>query len=641
MRYVALDTETHLIAPGLVAPPLVVLSWATEDGAYGLVSRDNAREVATALLWDPDVTIVGHNIAFDLAVLVEWGVDIALVFAAYDAGRIYDTGVMDKLRAIRSGTIDYWQFHLSDLSLRHLGRPMAKGEDTWRTRYRELEDRAIEFWPKEAVDYAQGDAIATLGVFLAMRRTDPDYPHHDEIVRQTRAAWALHLARGWGIKADPKAVGELAQRTEAEVAQHSAALLAAGLIRIEYKGPRKGPKVPVGEVKNTKAIQDRIVELARRDGREVTRTSPSTRYPDGQVSTAKDVLTATGDETLTKLVERNAAQKILDFVAVLRKATNTPFNPRWNTLKGTGRSSCGSDEDPGNLQNQPRKGGVRECFVPDRGNAFVTCDYDCAELRGLAEVTYTWFGMSRMREVFLRGEGYDDPHLELHRAFPDIVPDRQFAKIPNFGFPGGLGAATFVDYAWANAKVRVDLDRAKALKQAWTEQWPETRYYLARISEIVGDFGPHEVTQLYSGRIRGNIGYTQAANTMFQGIVADGALSAAYQVVRECYAEPDSPLYGARMVAFIHDEIILECALDKIDQVQRRLAQVMIERMRDFLRHVPVRASGAAMPRWYKGAKPRFDADGKLVLWTPGVSPVPVFKANGKPILFDEKGKEI
>lgn len=56
--------------------------------------------------------------------------------------------------------------------------------------------------------------------------------------------------------------------------------------------------------------------------------------------------------------------------------------------------------------------------------------------------------------------------------------------------------------------------------------------------------------------------FTQAANTMFQGLTSDGAKAAMWEVARRQFTEPKSALYGTRNVNFIHDELIAECRED-------------------------------------------------------------------------------
>ena len=75
-----------------------------------------------------------------------------------------------------------------------------------------------------------------------------------------------------------------------------------------------------------------------------------------------------------------------------------------------------------------------------------------------------------------------------------------------------------------------------------------------------------------TGRLRANVSHTECRNTVFQGVAADGAKLALYRLWRN----------GFRVVAFIHDEVVVEvpatCELwTKKDQINIILAISMKE----------------------------------------------------------------
>lgn len=280
-----------------------------------------------------------------------------------------------------------------------------------------------------------------------------------------------------------------------------------------------------------------------------------------------------------------------------------------------------------NLQNQPRKPGVRECFVPRPGYVFAACDYDAAELRALAQVCYTWFNESKMRDVFIEGLC---PHVELAAQIVDIPKEearrlhknkdkefkehRQFAKIPNFGFPGGLGAASFVKFAEGYGYELTEY-RAKCLKDAWFLTWPEMHMYFERIKSMTDEFSSKRIIQLFSNRIRGNVSFTQAANSMFQGLVADGAKCALFDVTEECYVDKGTALFGCFPICFIHDEIIIEAPIDTAPEAASRLSVVMNKALQKWITDVPVTSEAHLMSRWQKDAGPQYDSNGRLKIW--------------------------
>lgn len=190
----------------------------------------------------------------------------------------------------------------------------------------------------------------------------------------------------------------------------------------------------------------------------------------------------------------------------------------------------------------------------------------------------------------------------------------------NFGFPGGMGEPTMIEYA-AGQGIKLTPQRAKQARDAWRKAWPENWDYFKLIGAITS--GPGKVgtiKQLRSGRIRGGVMFTQAANGFFQALTADGAKRSLWYVSWECYvgthynddATP-SPLAGCRPVMFLHDEIIAEMREEVAHVAAPRMAELMVIGMREFLPDVPVRAAPVLSRRWVKGAKAKFDAEGRLI----------------------------
>ena len=129
--------------------------------------------------------------------------------------------------------------------------------------------------------------------------------------------------------------------------------------------------------------------------------------------------------------------------------------------------------------------------------------------------------------------------------------------------------------------------------------------------------GGFTAKQHRSDRRRGNVGFCDGCNTFFQGLSADGARSALFATSRACYVSPSSPLFGSRVVAFIHDEIILETPEAQAPAAAKALSALMVAEMERWLPDIPVKADAHLMRRWYKDAEPVFDAAGELVPWEP------------------------
>jgi DNA polymerase-1 len=187
------------------------------------------------------------------------------------------------------------------------------------------------------------------------------------------------------------------------------------------------------------------------------------------------------------------------------------------------------------------------------------------------------------------------------------------SKAANFGYPGGLGARTFIDYAKASYKVTLSEQEAMRLRDSWFREWPEMRPYFERIAEITSDYGPRSITQHKSGRVRGGVSFTSAANSFFQGLAADAAKEAMWLITKACWLDRESPLFGSRMVAFIHDEFVLESPIDRASAAGDELARLMVLGAQKWIPDVPIIAEPKLMRNLDKGAETLRNEKGELV----------------------------
>ena len=598
----AIDTETHLIEDGLVAPPLVCLTFS--DGhTTDILNAADAVEFMHEML-ALDTVIIGHNLPYDMGVLV--AADETLlkpVFRHYELGLTIDTKIRRVLELIGQGTLAHNlnKLSLAALTKKYLGIELDKSEDSWRLRYSELEEVPLKDWPQEAVHYATADAASTWKVAQKLPRPP------DEVL-QNRADWALRLMGIWGIRTDPESVFELKASLEQDRADLMGKLVEHGLVRKNGSQDMKVLKT--------------IIEEALGD--DTPRNAPTTRFPQGSVKTDADTLSDIDHPALEDLVLWKQKGKVLStYIPFLEHGTKYPITPSWNALVDTGRTSCRRP----NLQNLKRSGNVRPCFVARPGYLFVSCDYSSAELVSLAQITYSWFGHSEMREAINAGR---DLHLELGAQLldisyeealerkknddPEIKDMRQAAKAANFGFPGGLGPDAFLKFARGYGFKGKPRSWAVEIKQAWLKRWPEMNSYFHIIGNITGDLGPKQIEQIGSRRKRGGLRFTQAANSYFQGLTADGAKCALWEVSRLCYTVEESPLYDSRPVAFIHDEILQESPIDKAPEAGDELSKVMNEQMQIWCPDVRVTSEPSLMRKWIKGARTLRDENGRLMV---------------------------
>lgn len=654
-RFCAFDTETELMDDHTPVPRLVCLQiYDPDDDAPRLYGYRDACQAFLNLArkaLTEDVTIIGHNVAFDIAVLVRQFPDLwPLVWRLYDLGLIEDTIACEKLDSIARGEMDETSVHqrwvtvdgkrqklgysLAACAKYRLGLALDKGEDTWRLRYGELREVPVDAWPEDAARYALDDAYVTHALRYAQETAEARHPALageyvlGDVPAQTRAAWALFLCRWVGVRTDRLHVPRVRAELEARARKHEADLLASGILV-----PAQGSKP---QKRLMPVIHSRVEAAFAQLGMPVPLT------PTGKTSAAAETLliAAVEDPLLGALNEYTSASKLLQFVASLELGFAYPIHTEPNFIVATGRASWGSTSPDGtvddakkiNLQNLPKAKGLRESYIPPPGMLMFAVDYKQLELCALGYVCQQLVGYSRMLELINEGI---DLHDTLAAQFigvsyedfqrrkatePELDTVRQLAKAANFGFPGGMGVNKFILTARKQDgdKKLIHLlvpETIKRLKAAWFATFPELREYF-KLTSAMADAG--QLVQLTSGRVRGGIDFCSASNSLFQGIAADGAKEALYLVQRTMFSDPDSPAYGGHVFAMIHDELV-GCVLESnaADSVEH-VYQLMMVAMRIRLPGVHIEGSKCLMRRWIKKAEATFNSAGDLIPFEDG-----------------------
>lgn len=644
MTLVSLDSETRLIRPGVLAPRLVCVGRATDELPHGevLVGRDADAAIWHSVCHDEITTANG---VFDFGVFCARMPDlIPRIFEGLIEGRYHDVQTRQKLidlgngeyrkvfRRLRSGKLKQLGYSLDDLTQRHFRFDLDKS--TWRMRYGELEGVPLEQWPQGAIDYARTDPAATLAVHHAQ---EGGVNLHNE-AEQMRAHWALHLASLWGFWTDAKHVDKVLQQIQVDQIRRRTMLIEHGLVRFDHSRDLAAAK---------RRMRDVAAELHLTDkGQKLVRTKAMTReqaLDAGYFKLDEERCEATNDKLLIEYATYGQFQLLRSKILALR--TNVPIQTSFEVLLETGRTSSSARKKDGTkqpeegsaaIQNPPRAEGYRECFIPGKGMVLASCDYNTAELVSLAQICFVLFGFSKLRDALnagldphtdfasqLLGQSYEETLAGLEIEGHPAKEARDRAKVWNFGAPGGLGDKAFVQYA-RGLGVELTIQEVRRLRKAWMAKWPEMRLYFKYINAVLErtgkDFERDDgtlykrgvIVQYMSNRIRAGVSYTEACNSMFQGLTADAAKAAMFEVSRHCYAVPSSPLFGCRIVNFVHDELILELVEARAHEAAMELERIMISVYQRYTPDVRINAKATLMRRWTKKAK-RQMREGRLV----------------------------
>ena len=241
----------------------------------------------------------------------------------------------------------------------------------------------------------------------------------------------------------------------------------------------------------------------------------------------------------------------------------------------TGRFSCSNP----NLQQIPRDKVFRALFKAPEGRTFVIADYSQMELRVAAIVA----NEEKLLEAYREGK---DTHaitagMLLNKKPEDVTKqERQLAKAVNFGLLYGQGAKGLKDYASSGYGVEISESEAKDYRDAWFKAYPAFAMWHGRerinSEKMMAVTTPLGRKRCFSASQEGDtFSATKAYNTPVQGGAAEVMLAALGKF-------PDL-LSGldAKLIAVIHDEVIVESSLEDAPSVVKVLEDAMVQGMLD------------------------------------------------------------
>jgi hypothetical protein len=270
---------------------------------------------------------------------------------------------------------------------------------------------------------------------------------------------------------------------------------------------------------------------------------------------------------------------------------------------------------------------------------FVAADLPSAELRSLAQTNIDLFGRSVMAEQLNAGR---DLHLwfgaqilglsyeqALEKADDKRMKGaRQAAKPCNFGFPGGMGVANFIGYAYCTYKVKFEHAEAERLKRVWLDAFPEMAHYFRHVDGLFKGRDRALIRHPRTGFWRGRVTYCAACNFHFQHLTAVASALGLTEVQRRAYAMKGSALFGSRTLLYTHDEIVLETPRELAHDAGMELSAVYAERFTELHPDVPAlpckgptKDPRVIMPAvsmiYSKDLKTVWGPDGRLAEWAP------------------------
>lgn len=570
------DLETTGLDPRDTQIVGIAFSWQAHEGWFVLFPREKAAAKAVleefrALFSNEGVEKIGHNLKFDLSVLLAHGVEVC--------GPYFDSMLAHSL-------IDPDQRHgmdyLAESYLHYTPVPITALIGTEKNdlfSQSTMADVAAEDARKVA-DYAAEDADVTWQLAAKMRLELKEQQYVFDKVESPLLP-VLTKMENYGVKIDVQALREYGVELDRKAAELQKRIQENAGGPFNLNSPKQ-----LGEV-----LFDRL-KLIEKPKKTAT----------GQYQTNEQVL-----QSLMGL--HPIIQDILDYREVTKlnntyvealphavsRVTGRIHTTFHQLMAATGRMASTNP----NLQNIPIRSDlgreIRKAFVPgEEGWVLMSADYSQIELRVMAALS----GDKAMIEAFAKG-------LDIHQAtaarvygveLDAVLPEmRRTAKMVNFGIIYGISAFGL------SQRLGIPRGEAATIIENYFKQFPGVKHFMEKIVEDAKQSGYVETLTGRRRTIRditsGNATVRGAAervamNTPIQGTAAD--------MIKLAMINVDAALTKAglqtRMLLQVHDELLFEMPESEVEQARTIILDAMKNALP--LEGVPVEVEAGTGLNW-------------------------------------------
>ena len=258
----------------------------------------------------------------------------------------------------------------------------------------------------------------------------------------------------------------------------------------------------------------------------------------------------------------------------------------------SGRFSC---RQP-NLTNIPRDSATRSCFTPEKGNVLIKADYSQIELRLIAKVS----GDKRMSRAYL--DGIDLHKLTAAAIFEQEVEQvspeqRRLGKILNFGLCYGMGLDKFIAITARKHDIILTKKQASQFRHRYFELYPGLKRYHESVRQqwqqgIRTSYTPDGRRRVWSKHSQPRL------NEMINHPIQGANATMTKRAIALLYRRLNLLQSDARLVAVIHDEILLECPQGEAQRVQTVLERCMVKAGTQLLKPIPCEVEASILSSW-------------------------------------------
>ncbi len=547
---IAFDTETTSLEA--IKAELIAISFAlSKTDSYVLFVPENKTKALSllaplkALFTDEQIIKVGHNIKYDMQVLLNYDMEVSAPY--HDTMIAHYLIEPDK----RHGLDELSRLYLDHeaLSFEEMIAPQKKSNFNLRL----VEQERLAF-------YAAEDALMTLMLHQELMPklkecehlslfNDVEMPLVRVLLRMERQGVRLDLDV---LAEQSKALTEEMQALEREIEE------VAGY-PLNVNSPKQ-----IGEL-----LFDKL-EL----------NSKAKKTKSGSYSTSED--------KLEKLRHKHpVVEKVLDYRG-LKKLLSTYVDALPDLVYGDGKlhssfnqavAATGrlSSSNP-NIQNipirTPQGRAIRKAFVHDEGDyIFVSADYSQIELRLMAHFS----GDEGLISAFCSGE-------DVHRAtaakinnvsIEEVTDDmRRAAKTANFGIIYGISAFGLAE------RLNIGRKEAKQLIEGYFSSYPKVKSYM---DNVLIDARTNGYVSTLLGRRR-YLPDLNNSNALVRGYAERNAINAPLQgtaadIIKIAMIRLDKAIeergLKSRLILQVHDELNLNVAKDELDEMLILLKETM------------------------------------------------------------------
>jgi len=563
----------------------IAFAWKPGEAWYATIPDQDALDHFRPALTGPAEKI-GHNLKYDLAVLLHHGLEVAgPFFDTLLAHALVEPDQRHTMDYLAESLLGYTPVKLGDLV--EASAPAADGGDDLfahaaaRTKSKTLDVESIPL--VRLAEYAAEDADITLQL---AGRLGPALESHGQrrvfYEIESPLLPVLVAVEHEGITLDPDILAQSGRQLQTRLDELSASIKKQAGADFNLNSPRQ-----LGEVLFNKM---KLVDKPKK-----TRT--------GQFRTDEQTLAALAPHhpiVADILTYREAAKLKSTYIDALPGHV-APHDQRIHThfhqlVAATGRLAS---TDP-NLQNIPVRSEagreIRKAFVPRPGPfTLLAADYSQIELRIMAAMS----GDPGMIEAF-------ENDLDIHSAtaarvygvpLANVLPEmRGTAKMVNFGIIYGISAF--------GLSQRLGIPRAEAAEiiETYFAQYPQVKAFMDRTIEEARQDG---FVETLTGRrrylpdiassnqnVRGNA-ERAAINTPIQGSAADMiklAMTRVHNLLRQQNRR-------SAMLLQVHDELVFDLHRDEEHDLVPRIVEAMQNAL-SLPNHVPVKVDTGTGPNW-------------------------------------------